>query len=365
MVGWIVTAPARSPGPRARGLSTLGYSSGRRARHRGRLAHICALVPRILAAEARRCPGNGARPGIARAHLTASGRAVVMVAPPGESPWAVIKLPLTAEANRGLEREARVLAALHADERLGDWRRLVPRPLADGTVLGQPYRIESVVLGSGFGDRMGDKATRDPLPEAAAAIHVLHTTTMRVASCGSRLAERWIDAPIHDLARHGERRHPRLATRLDALRAELHGAMSGRAFTTSWIHGDYWLGNLLSSPGSLTIEGIVDWDAAAPEELAIHDVLHLLFYTRRLRTGRELGEMVRGQLRRDRWSPRERHLLERYGAWCHDGSLSDRHAVLLYWLRHAAFHVRQQPRPSTYRHRIWEMRNVQTVLAAL
>jgi aminoglycoside phosphotransferase (APT) family kinase protein len=347
------------------GLSTVGHLSGRGARDRGRLADICALVPGILAAEAGRWPRNGARPGIARAHLTASGRAVVMLAPPGESPWAVIKLPLTAEAHRGLEREAHVLAALHADDRLGGWRRLVPRPLAEGTVLGQPYRIESVVGGSETGARAGDEATRGVLSDAAAAIHVLHRNTASVARCDTRLAERWIDGRIDDLARRGERSHRRRASRLDELRAELHGAVSGRAFSTSWIHGDYWLGNVLSSPTAPAIGGIVDWDAAGSEELAIHDVMHLLFYTRRLRTGRELGELVRGQLRRDRWSPRERHLLERYGAWCHDGSLSERHAVLMYWLRHAAFHTRQQVHPPTYRHRIWEMRNVQPVLAAL
>jgi hypothetical protein len=330
-----------------------------------RLADVCALVPRILDAEAGMLHGRGVRPGIARAQLTASGRAIVMLAPPGKSPRAVIKLPLTAEARSALERETRVLAALHADERLGDWRSLVPLPLAEGTVLGQPYRIESVLTGSSVGGRAGDDATRGVMLEAAASIHFLHRTTMTVASCDSRLAERWIDAPIRDLARHGDRRRPRLASRLDRLRAELHGAVSGRVFSMSWVHGDYWLGNLLSSPGAPTIEGIVDWDAAGSDELAIHDVLHLLFYTRRLRTGRELGGMVRGHLRGERWSPWERRFLQRYGAWCHDGSLSDRHAVLMYWLRHAAFHVRQQARSPTYRHRIWEMRNVQPVLAAL
>jgi aminoglycoside phosphotransferase (APT) family kinase protein len=339
--------------------------AGRRGGRRARLADGCALVPRILAAEAESLPRRNGRPGIAQARLTVTGRAVLVLASAGEPPCAVIKLPLTAEACRGLDREARVLATLHDDERLGDWRGLVPLPLAQGTVLDQPYRIESVLTGSAIGRRVGQDALRRVVAEAAAAIHVLHRTTMTVALCDSRLRERWIDSRAQDLARHGARDHWRLQSRLDLLRAELHDTLSGRTLSMCWAHGDYWLGNLLISPDPLTIEGIVDWDAADSEELAIHDVLHLLFYTRRLRTGRELGEMVRGQLGGERWSPWERDLLERYASWGDHGSLSNRHAVLLYWLRHAAFHARQQPDTSSYRYRIWELRNVQPVLAAL
>lgn len=356
----MVTASPRSLGQLAKGFPPVGHLGGRG--RRARLAKVCALVPRILAAEAESLPR---RPGIAWARVTATGRAVVMLASPGESPCAVVKLPLTPEAHRGLESEARTLAALHAHERLGHWRRLVPLPLAAGTVLGQPYGIESVPSGSAIGRRLGEEATRRVVPEAAGAIHVLHRSTMTAASCDARLRERWIDARVHDLARHAACPHPQLKSRLDRLRAELHGAFSGRAVSTSLVHGDYWLGNLLLSVGSPAIAGIVDWDAAEAEELAIHDVLHLLFYTRRLRTGRELGEMVRAQLRGEGWSPSERLLIERYGAWCHNGSLSNRHAVLLYWLRHAAFHARQQTGASRSRYRIWEMRNVHSVLAAL
>jgi aminoglycoside phosphotransferase (APT) family kinase protein len=305
-------------------------------------------------------------PCIAHAHLTSTGRAVVVLAVADEPPCAVIKMPLTAEASRGHERESRVLAALHADERLGEWRRLVPLPLAAATLLGQPYRMDSALTGRAIRGRVRDEATPTPVLESAAeAIHFLHRTTATAASCDSSLGERWIDAPLDDLARNSARCYPRFASRLERLRAELHGAVRGRPFATSWIHGDYWLGNLLLSPGGSTIEGIVDWDAAAPGELAIHDVLHLLFYTRRMRTGQELGQLVRRQLRGGGWSPEERRLLDRYGAWCHDGSLSGRHAVLLYWLRHAAFHTRQQGRPRNYRHRLWEIRNVHSVLSAL
>src|SRR2546430_10380749 len=97
----------------------------------------------------------------------------------------------------------------------------------------------------------------------------------------------------------------------------------------------------------------------------MHDLLHLMLYTGRLVTGQELGQIVAGQLSGGSWSPEEHRMFDAYGAWRHDGSLSDRHALLLYWLRHAALHARQQRAPVGYRYRLWERRNLHPVLAAL
>jgi Phosphotransferase enzyme family len=199
---------------------------------------------------------------------------------------------------------------------------------------------------------------------AAETIHVLHRSTATTVLGDFGLAGRWVDAHLDELSRHGGRNKP-LAGGLERLRDELCDALEGITFSAAWIHGDYWLGNLLFSGEPSTPAGIVDWDAAAPIELPLHDLLHLLLYTRRLVTGEELGQIVRRQLSGGAWSSQERRLLDRYGAWRHDGSLSDRHALLLYWLRHVALHARQQRPPVGYRYRLWERRNVDPVLAAL
>jgi hypothetical protein len=94
-------------------------------------------------------------------------------------------------------------------------------------------------------------------------------------------------------------------------------------------------------------------------------VLHLLVSTRREATGEQLGTIVRDQLTEWSWPPRERRLLDRYATWRHDGSLSDRHALLLYWLRQVAMNARQRSRVGGLRYRVWETRNVYAVLAAL
>jgi aminoglycoside phosphotransferase (APT) family kinase protein len=297
--------------------------------------------------------------------LTSTNVAVLVLAPIHEPPCMVIKMPMSAPAVRGLERETGALAALRADGRLGEWRHVMPRPYTSGKVGAQSYRVDVALSGRPILDRVKEGAARERMVETAAeTIHVLHRTTATTVLGDFGLAGRWVDAHLDELLRQRGRRRS-LAPGLDRLRDELHDALGGSTFSAGWIHGDYWLGNLLFSGEPWTPAGIVDWDRAAPIELPLHDLLHLLLYTRRLVSGEELGQIVRRQLSGGAWSSHERRLLDRYGAWRHDGSLSDRHALLLYWLRHVALHARQQTLPVGYRYRMWERRNVDPVLAVL
>ena len=323
---------------------------------RGRLTEACALAPAILADETDLVVSN--------AQATSTGMAIVSMGPTGGFPRFVLKMPMTHQAEEGLRRETRVLANLHADERLGDWRQLIPRPITQGTAGRWVYRVDAALAGAPAADGVARQGGRGPLQETAAeTIHFLHRATTRTVHGDRALAERWVDARLHDLWPRGLRRGS-LRSRCTRLRDELHGAVLGRALRTSWVHGDFWLGNLLLSQDG-SIRGIVDWDAASPDELALHDVMHLLLYTRRMATGQELGLIVRNQLREAAWSHDELALLERYGAWCHQGALSDRHALLLYWLRQVAAHARQQSGRGGPRYRLWERRNVRPVLAEL
>jgi aminoglycoside phosphotransferase (APT) family kinase protein len=315
---------------------------------------IIALNPEILA---------GAGTGTVRyqATITSTGVMVVKLVSPRAADCAVLKLTSTPEGRRTLEREAAVLTALHRDDRLGVWRRRLPTAWAQGTLRGHYYRIESAVTGRAIVNPT-PTARRSLLPAAAQTIAVLHARTTTTAVGGAELAAAWVDAPVRELSRH-LRRRPSQATRLQRLGHELHEVLAHATFRTAWIHGDYWLGNLLFSGGQ-NITGIVDWEAAAPLELPLHDYLHLVLYTRRLASGAELGRLLCELLVRPRWSAQEGALLDRYHAWPPSASLSHRHALLLYWLRHAALHARQQP-TSAYRYRVWERRNVLPVLAAV
>jgi aminoglycoside phosphotransferase (APT) family kinase protein len=194
-------------------------------------------------------------------------------------------------------------------------------------------------------------------------IAVLHQVTAVDVRGDGALTRLWVDRHLEELEPFvGRDRRLRLASA--RLGHELHEALEGERYTASRIHGDYWVGNiLLASPGPRPggIAGIVDWDASGPRELPLHDLLHLLMYSRRLLTGRELGGIVSEQLRRGEWPVEERVLFDRSA----NASLSARHAVLLYWLRHVAMHTRQQSEPAGWRFKLWHRRNVHRVLELL
>jgi aminoglycoside phosphotransferase (APT) family kinase protein len=336
--------------------------SPRRRHEARRLADVRSVLPQILYADAASLPAGCTTSDIGRLELTSTDVVVAVLEASSRAPSAVIKVALTAQAAAGLEREREVLDALGADERLGDWRKLVPRPYADGTACGRRYRIDSGLAGRSVLGQLGDTATRTRLLESAAAtIHILHRRSATPVVGGDELVHRWIDAHVQVVANGGAARRERFRR----LRQELREAIGQTAFSAGWVHGDYWLGNLLYSTVGGFPDGVVDWDAAGRPELPLHDVLHLLLYTRRLVTGKEIGEIVRDKLGGDPWTEGERRLFDAYGAWCHDGALSDRHVILLYWLRHVAHHARQQRRRWGWRYRIWEHHNVNRVLEAL
>lgn len=330
----------------------------------GALGEVLSLVPGILSAESAALPSCARRPLISDSRVTSTGRAIVVLSHPQRPPSVVLTVPTSVRAVAAHRQETSSLAALHEDERLADWRGLLPTPLAAGKRLEYEYRLDSALPGDLMLRWLDEPSRAWRLVETAAeAVQPLHGRTATEVRCDSIVAGRWVDARIDLVARLARRRQQ--AHRLERLRAELRSALAGCVVRTSWVHGDYWPGNILASARQPEVAGIVDWDAAAPDELALHDILHLLLYTRCLQTGSELGQIVSGHLRGAAWPAWERRLLDRHRR-CHDDTLSERHALLFYWLRAVAFNVGQQyDRVDSLRFRYWQRRNVESVLAAL
>jgi aminoglycoside phosphotransferase (APT) family kinase protein len=270
----------------------------------------------------------------------------------------VVKLGFASGATSGLEHEDRALAALHAEARLADWRALVPQRLAQDSLDGRPYAVDTALPGAPALAFATDARALATVQEAAAeAIGTLHRRTAAAVKVDDAVVDRWVTRPVHELAAQGGRGARSLGALADRLGTSLHGL----TLTASWVHGDFWPGNLLvGADGALS--GIVDWDAAASGGLPLHDVLHLLLYPRRLARRAELGRIVCDQLREPVWTAHERRVLRNAPA---AGQLGDRETLLLYWLHQAAAHTRQQAGARSSRYRVWRLRNVEPVLAAL
>jgi aminoglycoside phosphotransferase (APT) family kinase protein len=334
---------------------------GARRSDRRRLAEAVALVPEMLRQAAHQVPIGDRRARIVRAELTSTAVAVIILAD-GGSPCAVVKVPMTPQAVEGIRRESRTLEALHSDDRLGDFRRLIPRPYASGTALGRHFRVDSALPGTAAVGPIVDEVAMGRLLEAAAeTIHILHQRSADSVH-GYAVVDEWVGARAVAADTHGALARDR-GRRVASLLHGLRSAVSSNTFKVGWVHGDYWAGNLLFDGRHPA--GIIDWDAATPAELPAIDLLHLLLYGRRLAGAGELGEIVARQLLHDEWSALERRLLVRYAGWGGHGALPPRQALLLYWLRHVAHHERQETRPDGIRHRRWVRRNIRPVLGTI
>lgn len=269
----------------------------------------------------------------------------------------VVKMPCTVEGARSLRRQADVLAALHADIRLAGWLDVVPRHRTDGEIAGRHYWVEDAVPGTPLPNAALRTTAHGPIFDAAIRlIEDLHARTADERILGATDLREWVERPLSVLQTFYAAR-PRPGAYLSVLRrvgTYLSEELAGRRVRTSWIHGDFWPGNLLISGSAVT--GVVDWDRAGPHQLPLQDLLHLSFFITRARHGCELGDVVLRSLHdglEDATGVPARQL----DAWL--GGVSHTSAVLLFWLRHISLYIGSEGHGDN---RHWLRRNVHSVL---
>jgi aminoglycoside phosphotransferase (APT) family kinase protein len=127
------------------------------------------------------------------------------------------------------------------------------------------------------------------LAAAALPISDLHQTTSSVVSVDEALLGEWVDAPVAQLRRLSALDGSQSA--LDRLRDMLYDALLGQLVTISFVHGDYWLGNVLldRDSDSVKVTGIADWENARAVGLPDCDLIHLWLTSQ----PEELGSTVR------------------------------------------------------------------------
>jgi aminoglycoside phosphotransferase (APT) family kinase protein len=284
-----------------------------------------------------------------RALRTVTDTSVYTVSGPrGE---AVLKVTDTDSGLAGLRREGDVLRQLWADERLGDWRDMLPVPLDSGDAGSGAFLLTSRLPGQDGRDLPPEAAGR--LTAAAVdAITPLHRRTRTIRMVDQELLSNWVDQPVQLIKRvlpaNGAVSH--LA---DALRGDL----AGRMVTLGWTHGDFHPGNLLvGADGRVT--GIVDWGEARDEDLPVLDLAFWLLTVPVPGQPRELGKRIAGRLRHQQfWTPAESRLLGRAA----DGGLTaGRTLLLLAWLRHVGSNLAKSDRYAS--NPLWQRWNVVPVL---
>ncbi len=323
----------------------------RRLRARQTLAHQSAFAGVLLErlAQEGQLDPVGRTLSIASTVLTRSDVVVAMLADRATGQVrATLKLPLTPDAEWSLARHRHVIMTLHDLPELRPFCSLVPKAIAWGSHAGHPYFVETALQGrpaSDLVDQIG--LLSDVQQSAARALLLLHTATARRSVIDEATFQRLAGADLQWLTQLAGSwpSSALLLRKLEQLERLLRDRLLGRELPLAWIHGDFWLGNLLVQGPREPLTGVIDWDRAAPQEIPLHDVFHLLVYTRKLVRNSEPGEEVVDYLLPAAFGRQERTLVDTAIAALDLPDSADflSAMALLYWLRGAAVNLTRYP----------------------
>jgi hypothetical protein len=285
-----------------------------------------------------------------------SGNVIVRVGPDPRT-GGLLKISDRPCGRAELERQTSILQAMHADDRLGSWRQLVPRVIAAGSV-GDAYCVLETRLSADDGPVDLSEPVRRARFETSAitAMCELSRSTADHVAVTRREIDRWVREPmsrVRTVTGDGDRRI------LGRMEAVLAAQLAGRRVATGWVHGDYHPANILCDSDE-SIVGIVDWCAARCDGMVVLDVVNLLLFTEMSARRRQLGTVVCSWLLRDAWPALPRALSAQLAM--DSDPIDPRTLILLAWLHHVAQYIATEP-PGVI-NPLWTHRNVRSVLRA-
>ena len=306
------------------------------------------------------------RPGLEVVGRSASSPdvAVMIVGTSPDHPEIALKIAHTEFASASLLREVNALAALHADSRMRDLARFVPKLVASGSEGGHTFVAQSYVGGAGGGTaERSDRKSSELLITAGRAITGLHRATETLTVLTDDGVPRQVDQRIEAALRDGRLKlKPRHEAALNRMQSELRSTIVDRRVPVGWIHGDYWFGNVVIDPAGET-SGIVDWGGMQITSLPGIDLVHLILTTRAIEQNRELGSVVLAALEDDHLSDAEAAVMAMLTTPDAVDDVPWRALVLLTWVHHITSRARYWS--GSAGRWLWTTRNVGEVLEAL
>ncbi len=278
----------------------------------------------------------------------------------------VLKIPSSSREAESLRKQSENLVTLAGNEELGEWRRVLPKLVACGSVKGHEYFAEHTLNGIPMYSLFHNHVISwSSVKTAAYQINMLHQKTARCVEVDEGLERAWVDEPLNILVQFSQREFVSSDFQLaiNHLRHRLHEALYKRQVCVSWIHGDYSPANILFDSSGTSVSGIVDWDLARPNELPLIDLLHLLISIRMEIKKQEMGRVVSDLLVNRNWNPAELKLIQAVGQDLQGGAIDLQDLLLLTWLRHINANVTKTERFDN--HKQWVEENFLSVLRVL
>lgn len=219
----------------------------------------------------------------------------------------IIVLPIIQTALVRRRHEAETLRALRQSGL--PIAKLVPEFLVEGSLDGQPYFVQAEIPGISI-DRPIRKL--DDLTEKATRLLIaFHRSTSTTHTLDEKTFQRFFARSLAALVIDLGPMHEALIYRIEE-RIRLH--LLGLPFKTVWMHGDFKIENLLFDPISFEIRGVIDWDLSQRDGLPLLDLVYLLLFNRKLRTGQSMGSLVTEVLLPLQLLDAERQLMSEYVA---------------------------------------------------
>jgi O-antigen/teichoic acid export membrane protein len=269
---------------------------------------------------------------------------------------ALLKAADSVAGRSQLIHQTEVLARLHADTRLGEWRRLVPTIERAGHFGGSYCLVESRLPGErGVGALYDLTRTRAFRSSAIATISQFHRLTARPVVAGEPQLDRWVHQPMSEVAAALPRTHRAAALQLaDQLADRVRGAL----VPSGWTHGDYTPDNVLTNEVGQVV-AVVDWCQADEYGMSLLDVIGFhLVATFMVTRGAELGAVVVERLTDLR--PDDHQLLARTQRMLGGDVLDSRVLMVLGWLQHVAHNIEKSPQFAA--NPLWVRRNLVPVV---